>query len=232
MNNSEIEALSRDSDFNLFVLRRWRDYLNAARDRKDPVFAAWNAFARILSDDWSAQSGQVLQNLPPDSNAELTKAFVANPPKSMDDVAKIYGELLAKSDGLHANPDPAVESLRLVLRAPGAPANVPLEDFIEIRGGGGDDNILRALEGDIRDWEAQFGYRGITPRAMASENPPSLFRRTSLFAAIRIIQESKHRPIFSPRCRPRRSPSRTAADVSIWPMRSPIGTTRLPRASS
>jgi hypothetical protein len=174
MGNSEIEALSRDSDFNLFVLRRWRDYLSGARERKDPVFAAWNAFAQIPADQLPAKVGQVLQSLPPDANAELMKALVANAPKSMDDVAKTYGEVLAKFDGPQANPDPAAEMLRLVLRADGAPANVPLEDFIEIRGAGGDDNILRALEGDIRDWEAQFGYRGITPRAMALAEPPKL----------------------------------------------------------
>ncbi len=174
MSNSEIEALSRDSDFNLFILRRWRDYLNEAREKKDPVFVPWNALAQIPADQWPAKVGQVLQNLPADTDAELKKALVANVPKSMDDVAKTYGEVLAKFDGPQANSDPDAERLRLVLRAGGAPVNVPLDDFIKIRGDGGDDNILLALEGDIREWEAQFGYRGITPRAMALGEPPKL----------------------------------------------------------
>jgi hypothetical protein len=167
MGNSEIEALSRDSDFNLFVLRRWRDYLNIARQKQDPVFAVWNAFASIQGDPFAAQAEQVLRHLSTDANAEIKKAFLANLPASMDDVAKTYGEVLAKVDSPQVNSDPNAEPLRLVLRADGAPANVPLEDFVQIRGAGGDDNILRGLEGAIRDWEAQFGYRGITPRAMA-----------------------------------------------------------------
>ena len=40
----------------------------------------------------------------------------------------------------------------------------------KIRGAGGDDNIIRALDDAIRVWEAQFGYRGIPPRAMALED--------------------------------------------------------------
>ncbi len=82
--------------------------------------------------------------------------------------------MLAKDDGAQPSADPVKEPLRLVLRADGAPANVPLADFIQIRGAGGDDNILRGLEGDIRIWEARFGYRGITPRAMAIEEPAKI----------------------------------------------------------
>ena len=174
MSNSEMEALSRDSDFNLFVLRRWRDYLNRARENNDPVFAAWNAFVAMPADRWPGNIAETLQSLPAGANAEVKKALMANAPKSMDEVAKLYGQVLAKFDGPVVNADPAAEKLRLVLRASGAPANVPLENFIDIRGDGGDDNILLALQGDIRTWEGQFGYRGITPRAMALGEPPKL----------------------------------------------------------
>jgi hypothetical protein len=64
--------------------------------------------------------------------------------------------------------------MRLVLRGDRTPTNVPLEDFVEIRGGGGDDNILRGLEGAIREWEAEFSYRGLTPRAMALQESAKL----------------------------------------------------------
>lgn len=163
MSNSEMEALSRDTDLNLYMLRRWRDYLNAARAKQDPVFSIWNAFP-------------AMQSFSANANPELRKAFAANPPASMDDVAKVYGEVIAKFDSPEAHSDPAAEALRLVLRAEGAPANVPQEDFIQIRGPGGDANILGALDGAIRVWEAEFGLRGITPRAMALEEPPRLIK--------------------------------------------------------
>jgi hypothetical protein len=164
MDNAQIEALSRDRDFNLYMLRRWREYLRTASERKDPVFTLWNAFA----------AAQVQQPVPERANPELKKAFVANPPGSMNDVAKIYGEVLAKFDSPAVNPDPEDEALRLVLRGDGAPTNVPLEDFVEIRGDGGDDNILGGLTGAIREWEAEFSYRGITPRAMALQESAKL----------------------------------------------------------
>ncbi len=164
MDNAEIEALSRDKDFNLYMLRRWREYLRAARDRRDPVFTLWNAFA----------AAQVQQPVPEGANSELKKAVAANPPGSMDDLAKIYGEVLAKFDSPAVNPNPEDEALRLVLRGDGTPTNVPLEDFVEIRGDGGDDNILGGLKGAIRQWEVEFSYRGLTPRAMALQESAKL----------------------------------------------------------
>jgi hypothetical protein len=163
MDNAGIEALSRDNDFNLYMLRRWREYLRAARERQDPVFTMWNTFASNPKDQF-----------PSNANPELKKAFAANPPASMEDVAKTYGEVLAKFDSAERNANPDAEALRQVLRADGTPTNVPLEDFVEIRGNGGDSNILGGLEGAIREWEAEFSYRGITPRAMALEDSAKL----------------------------------------------------------
>ena len=174
MDNAQIEALSRDSDFNLYMLRRWREYLHAARERQDPVFAMWNVFAAIPMDQFASRSAQALQGGPPNANLELKKAFAENPPASMNDVAKTYGEVLAKVDSPERNASADAEALRLVLRGDGAPTNVPLQDFVEIRGAGGDDNILRGLEGAIREWEAEFSYRAITPRAMALQEPVKL----------------------------------------------------------
>jgi hypothetical protein len=174
MSNSEIEALSRDKDFNLFVLRRWREYLKNEREKPDPVFVAWNALAALPAADFAQKAQDTLLHLPADTNPHLKQALLGKPPASLDDVAKVYGEVLAKFDSAQPNADPAAETLRLVLRADGAPANIPLEDFIQIRGAGGDDNILRGLEGSIRTWEAEYGYRGITPRAMALQEPAKI----------------------------------------------------------
>jgi hypothetical protein len=174
MNNQEIEALSRDKDFNLFMLRRWRAYLLAAREQRDPVFVIWNLLASIPRDQFAAQAAEALKLIPADANAEMRNAFVTNPPGSMEAAAKIYGEVLAKFDSPKVSTDPGAESLRLILRGADTPTNVPPKDFPQIRGAGGDENIFNGLQGAIRDWEAQFGYRGIAPRAMVLQDSPKL----------------------------------------------------------
>ena len=174
MSNSEIEKLSLDKDFNLYVLRRWREYLKAEREKPDTVFAAWNQFAALPPAQFGRKSIDALLQLPATTNAELRDALLAKPPSSLDDVAKVYGEVLARFDSAQPRPESSQEALRLVLRADGAPANVPLADFIQIRGEGGDDNILRDLDGAIRVWQAKYGYRGLTPRAMALSEPAKI----------------------------------------------------------
>ena len=174
MSNQEIEAFSRNKDFNLFMLRRWRAYLLAAREKRDPVFTIWNLLASLPPDQFATRAPESLKLLPADTNHALATAFLANPPASLEDAAKLYGEILAKFDSPQVSADPTAEALRLTLRGNGTPTNVPLEDFDEIRGPGGDANIEGGLEGAIREWEAEFGYRGIAPRAMVLQEAPKL----------------------------------------------------------
>jgi Protein of unknown function (DUF1553)/Protein of unknown function (DUF1549)/Planctomycete cytochrome C len=159
MSNTEIERLSRERDFNLFVLRRWRDYLNRTRRDADPVFTTWHAFA-----------AQPKSPLPKEVNPELAKALAAKSPGSLEDLAQAYGEVLAKFDGPSVHADAYNESLRLVLRGDNTPTNMPVSDFMKIRGPGGDDNIIRGLTDAVRSWQAESAYRGLPPRAMALED--------------------------------------------------------------
>ncbi|MBK9166965.1 MAG: PSD1 domain-containing protein [Bryobacterales bacterium] len=152
-NNREIEKLSRERDYNLFVLRRWRDYLNQTREAADPVFAPWHALA----------AGRK----PEPANPLMAAVSRAG---SMEELARIYGEILARHDAEAPHADPNAEALRLVLRGEGVPANIPLSDFLQIRGPGGDANIVRALRNAVRVWQAECAYRGLTPRAMALDD--------------------------------------------------------------
>jgi hypothetical protein len=162
MSNTELEKLSRDRDFNLFVLRRWRDYLNRTREQRDPVFAAWHAFA--------AQSAEGLRTLPANANPEIVKALAAKPPASMEEIATLYSEVLAKFDSESPRDNAAEEAIRLVLRGENTPTNIEVAHFMKIRGAGGDDNIIRGLNDAVRTWQAECAYRGLPPRAMALED--------------------------------------------------------------
>ncbi|MDE0292711.1 MAG: DUF1549 domain-containing protein, partial [Bryobacterales bacterium] len=164
--NTQIERLSRERDYNLFVLRRWRDYLNRLRETNDPVFATWRAYAKLDAELFAESAARV----EPVGNEHVRASFEARPPASMVEVAARYGKLLAERDRSEPYTDPGNEALRLVLRAEDAPTNVKQEDFVEIRGPGGDANIIRALTRAVRAWQAECAYRGLAPRAMAIED--------------------------------------------------------------
>ena len=173
-NNTQIEKLSSERDYNLFVLTRWRDYLNELRAKDDPVFAMWRTYAALEANGFAQQAAQVESV----GNRLVRESFAANPPASMNEVAERYGKMLARWDGPEPHGDPEKEALRQVLRADGAPTNVKQEDFIRIRGPGGDANIIRALTQGVRNWQAECAYQGLAPRAMAIEDaaePQSAF---------------------------------------------------------
>jgi hypothetical protein len=172
MSNTELEKLSRERDFNLFVLRRWRDYLNRMREERDGVFAAWFALAALPADRFAAQAPEVLRGLAGGANPEVLKGFVGKTVASMDDAARVYGDVLAKLDGPSPQKESNAEAIRLALRAEKTPTNIPQSDFMKIRGPGGDDNIIRGLNDAVRTWQAECAYRGLPPRAMAIEDLP------------------------------------------------------------
>ena len=159
--NTELESLARDRDFNLFLLRRWRDYLNRARERRDPVFAVWHNFG---AEPAAAAAG---------GNPLVSRAFAARQPApaSLAEAAALYAALLAKFDQADALPDANAEALRLVLHAPDAPVNVPLAQF-ELIQTEGDGNNLFELRRRVERLLADYAYRGAPPRAMALEDEP------------------------------------------------------------
>jgi cytochrome c553 len=88
----------------------WRDYLRDAKERRDPVFLHWHAYADTTKENY----GKVkVENAHP----LVAKAF-ATAPASFDEVITRYAALL-KSDG------PEAESLRAVIRGPGSPCEIP-----------------------------------------------------------------------------------------------------------
>ena len=172
MSNTEIEKLSLERDYNLFVLRRWRDDLNRARDERDAVFVLWHAFSKLDERDGSfpSQAAALTESLATVANPLLVARFRKQPPASMSDVARVYGEMLAERNCAEPYPQSADEALRMTLRARSAPTAIPLADFEKIRGPGGDANIVRGLRTAIRKWQDEIAYRGLQPRAMSIEN--------------------------------------------------------------
>ena len=115
MNNAELEKLSTDSDFNLFVLRRWRDYLNATRKNHDPVFAAWNALAAVPAENCVATAAF----RPPRRQSADHDALCRETARLTGGLSKIYGEVLSRADSAEKNTDADAEQVRLALRGAG-----------------------------------------------------------------------------------------------------------------
>jgi hypothetical protein len=135
------------------VVERWIDYLEGT-PADHGVFGPWHALAALDANEfeakaaaiitgWSASSG----NAPtPRINGRVKSRFAAQPPKSMVEVARAYGELLshvherfnrlvasatAAGSGAPASlADADEEELRQVLYAPSAPVAVPMQEAL------------------------------------------------------------------------------------------------------
>ena len=128
------------------VVARWRDFLNVTSKQHHPVFAPWHDFARLTGDGdaWMADAAKIVASLtdaansPTRVNPLVKQALDKSPPKSMADVARVYGELLVGVDQdwrkvaadtqSKSFPDEAKEQLRQVLYSDASPLMVSRDD--------------------------------------------------------------------------------------------------------
>jgi mono/diheme cytochrome c family protein len=172
--NTEIEAMARDRDLNLFLLRRWKDYVERTEKERDPVLVAWHAFAAIPAGQFAAKSASVTQQLTTScqSNRLVCNLFAKSPPSSLKEVAERYGKLVAGFAKSGPAPDPDQEAVRLVLFAAGAPMNVAFSDLDKIQTEG-DNNNLGLLRNRFDTTLVDYAYLGSPPRAMSLADDPS-----------------------------------------------------------
>jgi hypothetical protein len=178
-------------DLKPLMVRRWQDFLAKTREAHDPVFAPWHAFAALPPQDFAAKAAGVAAQVAANGDANrrynplVAAAFAGPPPTALRDVAQRYGVLLAVADRLWrdalqkahdektspppALAEPALEALRQVCYAPGAPANVPPEQvgrYVDLA----TRDRLTALRRQVDQWQANS--RGAPPRAMVLEDAP------------------------------------------------------------
>jgi mono/diheme cytochrome c family protein len=127
------------------ALRRWKADLDKRLANPDSIFQPWANAAKIVwsSDTNAAIAAKQLRELTT-TNVVLSDALKSAAPKSLNEVAKVYTKLLNEVDAewktvraeavKKGKPAPAAlaspdrESLRLVLYAEGAPANLTRAD--------------------------------------------------------------------------------------------------------
>ena len=120
-------------DLNPSMITRWRQHLDDAKKRRDPVWLPWHAVAEIPEADFAVKAPPTLAALR-DGNRLVREAF-ATPPKTMKEVAERYGKLFididrqwkeASAKGAVKLADADAEQLRGVLYGPQSPADAPL----------------------------------------------------------------------------------------------------------
>ena len=142
------QVLLPDDVLPAFV-RRWDEYLRAAKRSNDPVFRHWHAFAELPADRFARDAASVLADLqshPRDQvNPRIAAAFI-RPPRSFSDVIDIYVSVLVavrdawretrgsvKINGMEPPavlPVPEEEQLRQVLYGSQSPCRVPDERLV------------------------------------------------------------------------------------------------------
>ena len=105
-------------------VRRWRDYLQSAKDAAHPIFAPWYALAGLGEMEFASNAPVALAPVLADKrlNPIVAGAF-ATPPKSAAELARRYGEVFARAE--KETNAPGAPELRAFLRAANSPAVVP-----------------------------------------------------------------------------------------------------------
>jgi len=165
------------SDLLPTFVHRWRDYLEEAQEGADPVFAAWQAYAKLPPGEFAAQASQIAARLlaapPGQVNRLIARQFSAAPPASLAEVARRYGEAFARVNAQwraelaaaasEQRPPPlgladdAAEALRRVLYSEDGPCEVPDEPIVntEYLFDSATCNELWALENQVENWILQ-----------------------------------------------------------------------------
>ena len=183
MTGPQLENLAKETNLPSYLLNRWVSYLNRAGASADPVFILWGRLAALDGPDFAGAARKALtgDNDLSDANQLVVDEFKRKPPVSPEDLVRRHAELLGRSDSPEPHADPRREALRLTLRGPDAPPNVPPEEFWLVQSEG-DKNTANGLVRQYKDAAADYAYRAAPPHAMGLREvekpvPVRVFRR-------------------------------------------------------
>jgi hypothetical protein len=179
------------------VVRRWRDWLEATKRNRDPVFAPWHALDSIKGDDFAASAQKLIAEWGRGAtigkekiavNRAVLAMLAKSPPKSMLDVAAAYGDAFSaahdawkklideKNKANVAEPerlaDADIESLRQVLYGDRSPTALSVDDIRSVF----DRKVRNEYEG-LKKKAEEFVVMSpaAPPRAMVLNDLPQLF---------------------------------------------------------
>jgi hypothetical protein len=165
--DEEIEKFAREKDYNPYILKRWRAYLQKAG--ADSVWTIWHKLAAIPAAEFATKASSTLAAIDGSKLHPLVAAAFKDAPHSMNDVAETYSKLLATYDKAEPLKDAREEALRQILHGADSPLSFPFSDYDSVRVSvdkQNEDGKRRPLESLVL---AQ-AYRGAPARAQAVED--------------------------------------------------------------
>ena len=149
------------------VAHRWQREIERARKAGgDPVLGAWVAFADLPEAEFAARARGVAEKLAANAdgklNSRVAKLFAGAPPASLREVSERLGKLFVAEDAATPHAEREREQVRLVLRGPDAPPEVPAADTEALLAGA--KPKLRQLKAKVDEVDAV--HPGAPPRGM------------------------------------------------------------------
>lgn len=167
LKDSELPKFAQEKDYNVYLLRRWRAYLQQAE--ANPVWTIWQRLSALPAGEFKAKAAETLAQLDASQSHPLVREAFKEAPASLNDLAETYAKLLAQYDKPEAQKEASAEALRQVLRGNDSPLNFPFSDYESFRLTTDKQNE----DGRRRKLESLFlaqAYRGATPRAQSVED--------------------------------------------------------------
>lgn len=161
----EFMLLADGNDLNPTMINRWRAQLRRSLRTGEPVFALWHVLSALPEKEFAALAKGLTKQPPGNVHARVRTAFAEKPPKTIQDAAKVYGELLNAAG-------PADGPLWEALHGPDAAAHVQPGQISELE-------LLpdRPAQGELQKFRnAAQQWRvsgpGAPPRAMVTRDLP------------------------------------------------------------
>ena len=160
----QFKAIVKNRKLNDLLLRRWMEFLQ----RNDPIFDVWQAYAALPEKEFAEKAAAVTAEIRKSPSKIIAAAF-AEAPKSLQEVATRYGELIAKFNSPTAASDPEQEAIRLVSVAPGSPLSFDADTVL--------DYFTRKDTDELRNKENKLAriyldHPGTSPHAMSLRESP------------------------------------------------------------
>ena len=199
----EFMLLADGNDLNPTMLVRWQVYLSRTRKTHDPVFTLWHALAALPEREFEQAATRLIRrfsaatvsassgadSLQP-ANLAVLRAISERLPRSLADVAQVYGQLLNVVEQLWQErvcraaldgrvparlPDPALESLRQVFHGPDSPPSVVMLPYgaLGLLPDRPSQAKLQELRNAVQNWLTTGP--GAPARAMSLEDTPAPF---------------------------------------------------------
>lgn len=167
-----------------FVARRLGKLLEIKAEGDDPVLAPWRAFAALPAGEFEPKAAELARKLAEADPARpidpvVLKALSVDPPKSLAEVARRYGELFERAAKSYAPnpeigppatiPDPALAPIHDRLAAAEGPISIPSEKLGRVFNRA-EREKLQAIEKTVA--ELDVAHPGSPARAMVVNDAP------------------------------------------------------------